>query len=140
MADESSRHFDSSHFAACGRELEQQNLLPRVTSARLLVRGARGSPIQGEYFGSGSVEMIIFFLIFFFLLLFWEGGVCVCGVGEKSSLGLARFSSEMAERVCFLPSFLLSAMACLFILSEQMEEEEWFRSLNITVSKERLIS
>lgn len=61
--------------------------------------------------------------------------------GGKSSLGLAQFSSEMVNGFAsFLPSFLLSAMACLFILSEQMEEEEWFRSLNITVSKERLIS
>lgn len=86
MADESSRHFDSSHFAACGRELEQQNLLPRVTSARLLVRGARGSPIQGEYFGSGSVEMIIFFFYFFFYYYYFGRGVCVCVWGGGKEL------------------------------------------------------
>lgn len=42
--------------------------------------------------------------------------MCVCaGWGKKSSLGLAQFSSEMAERVCFLPSFLPSFSNGLFV-------------------------
>lgn len=85
MADESSQHFDSSHFAACGRELEQQNLLPRVTSARLLVRGARGSPVQAEYFGLGSVEIRIFLIFFFCYYFFGKGVSVVRGRGKELS-------------------------------------------------------
>lgn len=84
--------------------MSEQNLLPRVTSARFLVRGVRGSPNQGEYFGLGSVS-------FFFFFGGWGGGE------GKSSFGLAQFSSEMAERASFLPSFFQQWLVCSSFLS-----------------------
>jgi len=79
-----------------------------------------------------------------------EGALLRARLLPGKGLGWLSLEAEMrpASQPACLPAFLLSllpsfprsAVACLFILAEQMEEEEWFRSLNITVSKERLIS
>lgn len=64
VADESSQHFDSSHFASArvcvcecarvgGRWERARNLLQALTSAQLLVRGVRGSPELGERISVG---------------------------------------------------------------------------------------